>query len=139
MRWSQDAFQNSWPYTPISYCKHSGRRQCHLLLQSMSAYTCIPMRMKLMCWPQLEEDSKQGKLGGIARLGKRTFATPEFSAGEGIEPLRRLTWRVVYANWCYYISYTVLQRFAVSQIAINGFVVCIRKHSVFQQVNWLLC
>lgn len=83
---------------------------------------------------QLEEDAK-GKLGGVARLGKRTLRPPEYAAGEGIEPVRRLTWRLVHGHACYYLSYTVLHRFALSQIAINGFPLCTRKHSVFQQVQ----
>ena len=82
---------------------------------------------------QLEEDSK-GKLAGIAKLGKRAMPAPEYSSGDGLESLRRLTWRVIYADTCYYLSYTVTQRFSLSQIAINGYVVCSRKHSVFQQV-----
>lgn len=60
---------------------------------------------------------------------------PEAATGDGVQPVRRLTWRVVHADSCYYLSYTVMQRFAVSQIAINGFPVHSRKHSVFQQVQ----
>lgn len=83
---------------------------------------------------QLEEDGK-GRLGGSARLAKRTLPAPETSAGPGMEGLRRLTWRVVYQSSCYYVTYTVAQRFSLTQIAVNGFPVCERKHSIFQQVR----
>ena len=65
----------------------------------------------------------------------RVLPEPELSAGDGVEPLRRLTWRVVHAMTCYYLSFTVMRRFTVSQITINGFVVCCRKHSLLQQVE----
>ena len=108
----------------------------HCIVPSGNAALCIAVPatdMSFLAVAQLEEDSK-GKLVGVARLGKRTLAMPEYATGDGQEAVRRLTWRMVYADHCYYLSYTVMQRFAVSQIAINGFIVCSRKHSVFQQV-----
>lgn len=82
---------------------------------------------------QLDEDNR-GRLSGTAKLGKRSLPSPEYFLGEGAEGLRRLTWRFVFKGFCYYLSYTVSQRFAVSQIAVNGFPVCQKKHGMFQQV-----
>lgn len=85
-----------------------------------------------MC-AQLEEDNK-GRLSGQAKLGKRSLQSPEYFVGEGAEGLRRLTWRFVFKGFCFYLSYTVSQRFAISQVAVNGYPVCQKKHGMFQQV-----
>lgn len=65
----------------------------------------------------------------------QTLAAPEHCSGGGVEPLRRLTWRCIYHHTCYYLTLTVLQRFARSQISINGFVLESRKHSLLTQVR----
>ena len=66
--------------------------------------------------------------------GLQTLAAPEYCMGGGVEPLRRLTWRCIYHHTCYYLTLTVLHRFALSQVSVNGFVLEHRKHSLLTQV-----
>ena len=54
--------------------------------------------------------------------------------GAGTEALRRLTWRIVYRGSCFYLTLTISQRFARSQLALNGCVLETRKHGVLAQV-----
>ncbi|KAK9792727.1 hypothetical protein WJX73_008655 [Symbiochloris irregularis] len=84
---------------------------------------------------KLEEDNKS-RLSGTAKLGKRSLQSPEYFTGDGSEGLRRLTWRFVFKGFCFYLSYTVSQRFAVSQLAVNGYPVCQKKHGMFQQLQF---
>ena len=64
----------------------------------------------------------------------QSLPAPEFCLGAGAESIRRLTWRTVYRGSCYYLTLTVSQRFARSQLALNGFVLETRKHSMLTQV-----
>ena len=65
----------------------------------------------------------------------QNLAAPEYCSAGGVESLRRLTWRCIYRHTCYYVTLTVLQRFARSQISVNGFVVDTRKHSMLTQAR----
>ena len=65
----------------------------------------------------------------------QNLASPEACLGSGAEALRRLTWRTVYRGSCYYLTLTVSQRFARSQLALNGCVLEMRKHSMLAQVH----